>query len=198
MPSIGITGGIACGKSLVTKLLTEEMQVVPFNADQAVSHLLDYDPEVSKEIRMHFGTQSYDTSAKANRIFLRSLIINNPNQKKILEDILHPRLRKQWYPQAMKALKNPSTFFFAEIPLLYEKNLSPCFDYVIVVGASETTQINRLIHYRQLSKNTALQFLNLQIPLKKKITQANYLLWNDGSQEILKRQSLKIVSQLMS
>src|SRR3990167_3785939 len=121
MPSIGITGGIACGKSIVTNFLAQTMKTTPFNADQEIAFLLDHNPEVAKEIRAHFGNASYDNQSKANRAFLRSQIIADPKAKQTLEEILHPRLREKWHPQAMAALDNPHLLFLSEIPLLYEK-----------------------------------------------------------------------------
>ena len=127
MPSIGITGNIACGKTVATQLLAEVLKTTPFNADQEVALLLDHNPEVAKEIKEHFGKESYDSEGKVNRALLRSNITQDPQKKQTLEEILHPRLRKQWHPQATAALAHPNLLFLAEIPLLYEKELSRFF-----------------------------------------------------------------------
>ncbi|MFZ4116140.1 MAG: dephospho-CoA kinase [Chthoniobacterales bacterium] len=180
MPSIAITGGIATGKSVATKFLAEHLNVSAFDADLEVSHLLDYDPEVAQEMITTFGPAIYDGQKKANRVCLRAYLIENPHNKKKLEEILHPRLRRQWLPQAQQAKGKAQPLFLAELPLLYENSLEGYFDHVIVVAASEQIQWQRLVTQRQLSSKVASALLQLQWPLLEKVTRATQLIWNDG------------------
>lgn len=204
MPSIAITGGIACGKSLVmhffkTFCKQQKRSCSFFDADQEVACLLDHDPEVTQEIRTTFGAEIYNKpDGKADRAKLRSLILSSCKHKKELEKILHPRLQKIWYPQTAAAHVNPISFFIADIPLLFENNLASYFDYVIVVAASEKVQKDRLTQQRCLSSEAASALLQIQLPLSAKIAQATFVLWNDGSKENLEKQFLLLTNSLFS
>ncbi|KAB2643502.1 MAG: dephospho-CoA kinase [Verrucomicrobia bacterium] len=188
MPSIAITGGIATGKSIATQFLSKKLKTIAFDADQEVSHLLDHDPGVIEEIISKFGPTIYDGQKKANRVILRALLIEHPESKKKLEEILYPRLRAQWTPLALKAKGKTQPLFLAEIPLLYENNLIDYFDEVIVVAASEQTALQRLSSHKGLSTANALALIQLQSPLIEKIKRAPRVLWNDGSITILEEQ----------
>lgn len=197
MPSIAITGGIACGKSYTADFLANKLNITAFNSDQEISDLLNNDPVVALEIRNTFGNDVFDSPQKLNRAQLRSLIINSPQNKKALENILHSRIRKKWLPQAIAALKKNSSFFLAEIPLLYENNLASFFDYVIVVAASTNIQRKRLIEQRNLSYHTASSLIELQQRLSKKIEAADYIIWNDGEKNIMDQQ-LSLLASIFS
>ncbi len=203
MPSIAITGGIACGKSLVMSFLKtfcthKNLSFSFFDADKEVAMLLDHNPDVSRELCDLFGPQIYNASGKADRAQLRSLMLSAPQNKKKLEEILHPRLKKIWHPQTVTAQKESHFFFIADIPLLFENNLAEYFDHVIVVAASEQVQRDRLIQQRRLSLETARALLQLQLPLTEKIPHANFVLWNDGTKENLEKQFLLLTSSLFS
>jgi dephospho-CoA kinase len=188
MPSIAITGGIATGKSTATQFLSEKLNTVAFNADQKIAYLLDHDSEVIHEIITEFGPTIYDGQKKANRVTLRNYLIERPESKKKLESILHHRLRTQWRPRALEAIGKTQPLFLAEIPLLFENNLSNYFDQVIVLAASEKTAVQRLSIHKGLSNPTALALIQLQLPLLEKIKCADKVLWNDGSITILEEQ----------
>lgn len=182
MPSIAITGGIACGKSKAIEILRKDSSINFFSSDDEVSRLLETDSYVIQEIVSAFGPHVYDTEKKINRNYLRSCLTQDPKSKEILEAILHPRLRKSWLPQAKAAYQEPKITFFAEIPLLYEKNLASHFNKVLVIAASRATQIQRLINFRNLSYHSAVALLDLQLPLLEKIHRADFVIWNDGNE----------------
>lgn len=203
MPSIAVTGGIACGKSLVIKFLKtfckkQKISCTFFDADQEVSRLLDHNIEVATEIKNIFGNEIYNEQGKANRLLLRSLLLSSSDHKKQLENILHPRLKKIWHPQTIKAQANGHFFFIADIPLLFENNLASYFDHVIVVAASEEVQKHRLTKQRHLSPETASALLQLQLPLIDKIKRADIVLWNDGTKENLEKQFLILFNSFFS
>lgn len=194
MPSIAITGGIACGKSHAIDFLSKSLTVTSFNADKEISTLLEKNTEVAGAIKKTFGSHFYSQEGKPNKKLLRELILSSPQNKETLESILHPRLRKIWQPRALAALHQTDTFFLAEIPLLYENNLASFFDYVIVIASSESLQIKRLVEERNLPYQTASRLIQLQQPLIKKIERADYVLWNDGKKNSLDRQ-LSLLAQ---
>ncbi|MFI0347662.1 MAG: dephospho-CoA kinase [Chthoniobacterales bacterium] len=196
MPSIAITGGIACGKSYVIGKLATMLDVTPFDADAEVTQLFEHDREVVLELRSTFGNNLFDHQGKIVRAALRSLITHSSEHKKNLEAILHPRLRKKWMPLAAASFSQENSTFLAEIPLLYENNLAAFFNYIIVVASSEQTQLHRLTQERKLSRNSALSMLHLQQPLHEKIALADVVIWNDGGRKIVEQQMTLLINKV--
>src|SRR5437660_12636095 len=97
MAVIGITGGISTGKSTLCACLRE---IVPsakfFDADHAAHQLVDFDPEVKKEIRHEFGSAIFSADPELNREELRRIVSNDAAESRTLEQILHPRMRRRW------------------------------------------------------------------------------------------------------
>src|SRR6266481_3162353 len=97
MAVIGITGGISTGKSTLCACLRE---IVPnakfFDADHAARQLVDLDPEVETEIRREFGNAIFSADQGLNREKLRHIVFSNAAKRRALEQILHPRIRRQW------------------------------------------------------------------------------------------------------
>src|SRR6266702_3392347 len=145
MAVIGITGGISTGKSTLCGCLRE---IVPnakfFNADYAARALVNLDPEVKKEIRREFGNAIFSADQGLNREKLRHIVFTDAAKRRVLEQILHPRIRRQWSTEAETHCNSPD-FFFADIPLLYETGGETLCDRVVVVACSSKTQLARLL-----------------------------------------------------
>src|SRR3984893_5382577 len=120
MPVIGITGGISTGKTTFCKLLGEIIPAATFfDADQAARDLAENDPEVRELIGREFGSAIFSASGDLNRAQMRSIVFADAEKKRALEQILHPRIRRQWSLEAASR-RNSTAFFFADIPLLYD------------------------------------------------------------------------------
>src|SRR5438132_7621759 len=120
MPAIGITGGICTGKSTFRQCVREIRPAAKFfDADDAAHQLVDFDPQVKKEILAEFGAEVFSGKGDLNRKQLRAIIFHDAAKKSALEKILHPRIRRQWSVEAERHRNSPN-FFFADIPLLYE------------------------------------------------------------------------------
>src|SRR5438874_12854527 len=119
MPAIGITGGIASGKTAFCESLQD---IVPgakfFNADHAAHDLLEL-PEVKQEIRAEFGNGVFSRGGDLNREKVRAIILVDATKKRALEQILHPRIRRQWGAEA-EGDRNSTDFIFVDITVLYE------------------------------------------------------------------------------
>jgi dephospho-CoA kinase len=175
--------------NLLVSLMQEEgIAVVRFSADEANRTLLETDPEVRKLIRSSLGAHCYTSDGLPNRETISVRISANPEARNTLEGILHPRLERIWKPLAEAHRLPDQTFFIAEIPLLYEKGLSIFFDKVLVVGCSDSIRKERLLKSRSVSAAKADEWLALQQPQNEKISQADHLLWNDGTVDTLSRQ----------
>ncbi len=192
MPVIGITGGIATGKSAVLRLLSERLPAAEFfDADQSARELTDNDAEVQKEIAQTFGSEIY-SSGHLNRAALRAIIFGDPEKKRALEQILHPRIRRQW---AAESRRTSNQVFFADIPLLYETGGDSCCDRVVVVACSPRAQLQRLMARSSLNESAANEMISAQMPLAKKMTRADHVIWNNGPQSALAAQ-VDILAQI--
>jgi dephospho-CoA kinase len=188
MPSIGITGGISTGKSTFCECLREILPAAKFfNADQA-AHTLVQLPEVKQEIRAEFGAGVFSRNGDLNRDKLRAIIFNDATKKRALEQILHPRIRRQWSAEA-KRHRNSPDFFFADIPLLYETGGEALCDRVVVVVCSYKVQLARLTQRMSLKNTEAEEMIKSQMPLDDKIARADHVVWNDGSRAALMEQA---------
>src|SRR6266536_3471700 len=193
MPSIGITGGISTGKSTFVECLRELLPVATFfDADEA-AHALMTRPEVEKQIRCEFGAQVFSSAGDLNRTKLRAIVFADATKKRVLERILHPRIRRQWRAQA-KRHRNSPDFFFADIPLLYETGGETLFDRVVVVACSHQVQVARLAQRMSINDTEAEQMIRSQMPLDEKIARADHVVWNDGSRAALMEQARFLVA----
>ena len=193
MPAIGITGGISTGKSSFVRCLRELLPVATFfDADEAAHALLNR-PEVKKQIRREFGAQVFSTAGDLNRAKVRAIVFVDAKKKRALEQILHPRIRRQWRTEANRHRNSPR-FFFADIPLLYETDGDDICDRVVVVACSQKVQLARFRKRMALRSTEARQMINSQMPLAEKIRHADYVVWNNGDQASLMEQARLLVA----
>ena len=180
MPAIGITGGIATGKSAFCGELRRLLPLAEFfDADRAARDLTNQDAEVRALIAEAFGAGIYSGEGDLNRAGLRSIVFADPEKKQALEQILHPRIRRQWAVQAESRRKS-TELFFADIPLLYETGGETLCDRVVVVACSEAIQLQRLMSRSSLDETAARQIVAAQMPLAEKVRRADHVIWNNG------------------
>jgi dephospho-CoA kinase len=192
MPAIGITGGISTGKTSLVNCLRE---LVPearvFDADMAARELSDRDPEVRGAIEKEFGAV-YLRSGGLNREAVRAIVFADAGKKDALEQILHPRIRRQWSLEAERH-RNSAKLFFADIPLLYETGGETLCDRVVVVACSPSVQLERLRARMGLAESEAQRMIDAQMPLMEKVARADHVIWNNGGREELKEQARLLV-----
>lgn len=188
MPVIGITGGISTGKTTFSQCLRElAPDATFFDADQSARDLADQDSEVRRLIEEEFGTAVY-SSGHLNRGQIRTIVFADAEKKRALEQILHPRIRRQWSQQA-ESRRNSTDLFFADIPLLYETGGETLCDLVVVVACSHALQLQRLMTRSSLTQAAAEQIIAAQMPLVEKIARANHVIWNNGPRAVLTTQA---------
>jgi dephospho-CoA kinase len=193
MAVIGITGGISTGKSTFCECLREILPVAKFfNADQAAHDLVELDPDVQKELMAEFGEEIFSRDGQLKRERLRAIVFQNPAKKSALEQILHPRIRRQWSAKAEKHRHSPD-FFFADIPLLYETGGETLCDRVVVVACSPSIQLARLVLRKGVTRGAAEEMIKSQMPLEEKITRADHVVWNNGERSVLAEQARLLV-----
>jgi dephospho-CoA kinase len=193
MPAIGITGGISTGKSTFCDCLREILPAAKFFDADLAAHSLTELPEVKQEIRTEFDSGVFSPSGDLNRAKLRAIVFGDPTKRRALEQILHPRIRRQWMAQAEKHRNSPD-FFFADIPLLYETGGETLCERVVVVACSLKVQLDRLAKRKILEGSEAEQMINSQMVLKEKIKRADHVVWNNGDRWTLVEQTKSLAA----
>ena len=180
---IGITGGIASGKSTVTEFLRQKgFQVV--DADAVVHQLQKPGGRLYQVLVEHFGEKILLENGELNRTLLASLIFSNPEEQEWSK-----RTQGEIIREELAALRNQfaqtESLFFMDIPLLFEQNYASWFDETWLVYVNRDVQLERLMRRDQISKEAAESRLNSQWPLERKISLASHSLDNNGNQEQL-------------
>jgi dephospho-CoA kinase len=189
MPAIGITGGISTGKTSFVKSLRQLLpEAVFFDADISARELSDSDPEVRGLIEKEFGPDVYLGGEGLNREKVRAIVFGDAGKKRALEQILHPRIRRQWSLEAERH-RNSAKLFFADIPLLYETGGETLCERVVVVACSARVQLERLKARMGVDEAEAQQMIDAQMPLMDKVARADHVVWNDGGRDELKEQA---------
>jgi len=196
VPSLGITGGIATGKSSFTRSLLRCLPATLFDADRCAHELLSADAEVRHAVRAEFGAQSYGAEGNPNRAYLRDLVFSNAGRRKQLEAILHPVIRSRWMALASEANAG-NAWLFVDIPLLFESGVESRFDHIAVVACPPNSQLRRLIDVRGLTSDLAEMMISTQIDLRTKMSKADHLIWNDSSLSCLDQQAALLAGWLL-
>jgi dephospho-CoA kinase len=193
VPAIGITGGIATGKSSFVNCLRELLPAAHFfDADEMARDLTRNDATVLMEIRREFGEAIFDAKGQLNRSALRAIVFAAPLKRRALEQILHPRIREHWAGEAEK-YRRSTELFFADIPLLYETSGEKLCDRVVVVACSGEIQVERLMKRTKMDRAAATAILSAQMPLDEKIRRADHVVWNNGPKRVLVEQARLLV-----
>jgi dephospho-CoA kinase len=188
VPALGITGGVATGKSTFAAALLRHLPGDLFDADQCSRDLLANDAGIREAVRKSFGPEAFDREGRPDRAWLRQLVFANSSKRLQLEQILHPAIRHQWAIRARDAAR-ADRWFFVDIPLLFETHAEAHLTAVVVVGCPAATQRARLIGQRHLSADIADKIIASQLDLETKTKKADHLIWNDSTNSCLDRQA---------
>ncbi|WOO42980.1 dephospho-CoA kinase [Rubellicoccus peritrichatus] len=188
---IGLTGGIGCGKSTVGRLL-EDAGFCRSDSDEIVRDLLRSDEGVVSEVIGHFGEGICADGGGIDRSKLAKIVFNDDSTLKWLESLLHPRVGEIWRARLATQAKQNSV---VEIPLLFEKNLENAFDFVVCVFCTREQQLTRLAS-KGINRQMALARISNQLPLNVKTARADISIFNNGSLDFLKRQTVKLLDVL--
>lgn len=183
MTVVAITGGIGAGKSTVAQYFSE-LGAVVVDADHLARIAIERGSEGFDEVVATFG-QEILSNGDIDRKALAAIIFNNPELKRKLESIIHPRVQ-QLFAQAV-AQSDPSVPLIYEIPLLVETNAAEKFDYVITVEADEELRISRLLARGMFISDIKARLAN-QAPSSARTEIADVVITNDGDDDQLLRQ----------
>ena len=180
---IGITGGIASGKSTVTNFLRQKgFQVV--DADALVHQLQKPGGRLFKALVQHFGQEIILENGALNRPLLASLIFSNTEEREWSKRTQGEIIREE-LATLRDQLAQTESIFFMDIPLLFEQDYSAWFDETWLVYVEPDVQMERLMKRDQLSKDLAISRLSAQWPLEEKKGLASQVIDNNGSQDQL-------------
>lgn len=188
---IGITGSIACGKSLVSNYLQEKGYTI-IDADK-IGHMALENDEVKKQLVNKFG-KSILKDNEVNRVTLGKLVFENNENLKELNNIIHPQIRKNISEQ-IQVHKNEK-LVFVDVPLLFEAKFDDLVEKIIVISLDEKIQLERLMNRNSLSKEEALQRIKSQIPVREKEKLGDYVVDNSFTQENAYNQVDRILEKL--
>ncbi len=191
---IGITGGIASGKSTVTEFLRQKgFQVV--DADAVVHQLQKPGGRLYQVLVEHFGEKILLENGELNRPLLGSLIFSNPEEQE-WSKITQGEIIREELAALRNHLAQTEALFFMDIPLLFEQNYASWFDETWLVYVNRDVQLERLMKRDQISKEAAESRLNSQWPLERKISLASHSLDNNGNQEQLIAQVVQLLEEM--
>jgi dephospho-CoA kinase len=191
---LGVTGGIATGKSTVSRMLAESTDFVVFDADACVHDLLAGDEQVRASVARLFGLPQPEPGQPVDRGALREIVFSDPAKRRSLEEILHPAVRRHWH-SLLEDCRGQNRNFLADIPLLFETGAEIFFDATLVVAASRATQQSRLAA-RGVNPALVEAMLASQWPIGQKVGAAGFVIWNDGSLAALRRQVSLLLENL--
>ena len=181
---IGLTGGIACGKSTLAEGLRARGWHV-IDTDQIAHRVLAPGQETWKNVIDAFGPSILQRDQSIDRKVLGRLVFADPQQRAKLNEITHPAIRSLWQREREeRARTHPIQSLAVMIPLLFECALEPAFSAVWCVGASRRVQVSRLMA-RGLSVEEAEQRLNSQWPVADKMAKAQLAVWGEGAPAML-------------
>jgi dephospho-CoA kinase len=193
---VGITGGPACGKSAVTRLLKLRGAIV-FSADEAARAVLSTGGAIYSALVQAFGTGILSKGGELDRTALGRLVFSDAEARERLNRITHPAILRLLRSQLIGASKDfpAGAVIAAEVPLLFETNIAGWFERIVVVAASEATQIARLKARSGLNEAEARDVLKSQWPIQEKVRLADDVVWNEGSEDDLDTAVAKLWDQ---
>jgi dephospho-CoA kinase len=193
---VGLTGGVASGKTVVSQVLREEGAYI-IDADQIAKELVQPHQPAWNEIVKVFGEEILQEDGTIHRKKLADKVFADLKQRELLNQILHPRIREEMDRRTKEiGQKDPEAIVVIDAPLLVERGEHHEIDKLIVVTSTQTQQIKRLKDRDGISPEEALRMLSSQMPLEKKVEQADFVIQNEGSLEETKKRAKEIFGEL--
>ncbi|CAC7428783.1 TPA: dephospho-CoA kinase [Staphylococcus aureus] len=190
---IGLTGGIASGKSTVSELLSVfGFKVV--DADKAAREAVKKGSKGLAQVREVFGDEAIDENGEMNRRYMGDLVFNHPEKRLELNAIIHPIVRDIMEEEKQEYLKQGYNVIM-DIPLLFENELENTVDEVWVVYTSESIQMDRLMQRNNLSLEDAKAHVYSQISIDKKSRMADHVIDNLGDKLELKQNLERLLEE---
>ena len=191
---IGLTGGIASGKSTVAAML-RDFHIPIIDADIIAREVVEPGKEAYKGIIDAFGQEILQTNGEIDRQKLGSIVFHNEEKRLLLNRIVHPAIRMEMNRQKDMYIEQGEKAIVLDIPLLFESKLTSLVHKVLLVYVDEEVQLHRLMQRNHLTAEEARARIVSQMPLRKKITLADEVINNNGTIEHTKTQLVSILEK---
>lgn len=191
---VGITGGIGSGKSAVTDHL-ETLGITVVDADKVARVVVEPGTPGLAAIAEHFGEDILLADGRLDRAALRKIVFDNPDERKVLEGITHPRIRDEISRQLSEA---NSPYVVLSSPLLLESGQNTFANYVVVVDVPEEVQLTRTMARDSNGEALVKQIMAAQLDRKTRLSRADTSIMNDGSLDALYERVKKLHEDLLA
>lgn len=192
---VGLTGGIASGKSTVSRLLAEQGAVV-IDADQLAREVVARGTPGLAAVVAEFGDAMLTPDGELDRPAMGALVFGDEDARKRLEAIVHPLVHQR--VAELEADAAPGDLVVHDIPLLAEGGRADQFDAVIVVHAPEDVQIERMVRDRGWTEEDARARIAAQIDAESRLAIATHVIDNTGTHDDLRRRVAEVTAELVS
>lgn len=182
---IGLTGGIGTGKTTVSNYLAHRYQLPVLDADIYAREAVQINSPVLSKIFERYGSGVQLPDGSLNRKSLGSIVFSDPDERKWLEQQIHPYVRSR-FESEVSSVVDPRVVLV--VPLLFEANMTDLVTEIWVVSCSPEQQLRRMMERDRLSLEEAQVRLNSQLPLEEKIARADVILDNSSTPEALLKQ----------
>lgn len=179
---IGLTGGIATGKSTVSSMIAD-FKIPVIDADQIAREVVEIGKKSYHELIRVFGPQILQSNQMIDRKKLGEIIFTDQTKREQLNNIIHPAIRKEMQRKKDYYVNLSVKSVVLDIPLLFESELEEFVDKIIVVYVDESIQLKRLMKRDHLSKKDALKRIDSQMPTSEKIKLADVVIDNSQTRE---------------
>lgn len=194
---VGLTGGIATGKSTVSGFLRLH-NITIIDADVLAREVVEPGTRGLRKIVAEFGQDVLNSDGTLNRAKLGDIIFNNPAQREKLNSIIHPAVRRAMFWGVLRSWFRGDSVCVLDVPLLIEVGLWKWMGWVIVVHCSEQVQLRRLMNRDGSTEESAKARLRAQMPISDKVQYADYVLDNSGTMKDLELQMEELIKRMKS
>jgi dephospho-CoA kinase len=187
MLNVGLTGGIACGKSTVARLLVEKgARLIDF--DELARRVVEPDQPAWRQIVHTFGSEILNPDRTINRTKLGDIVFRDKGKRAKLNSIVHPAVFAAWCSRTQEIKEtDPDAIILSDVPLLIEEGMQSVFDLLMLIYVSEEEQMDRLMKRNGLDREEAQQRLKSQMPIDDKLPFAQMVIRNQGTLEETRR-----------
>ncbi len=196
-PVVGLTGGIACGKTTVAKMFGD-LGIPVIDADQLARDVVEPGTPGLEQIVRELGNGVLDGSGRLDRKKVGDLVFGDEAARETLNAITHPLIGAAGAKHMMAHQDNPAPYLLYEAALLVETSSYKAFSALIVVSAEESLQRLRLIARDGFTVAEAEARIASQLPLARKIAVADHVVTNDGNLEAMRRQVAEVHKRLVA
>ena len=197
LPVIGLTGGIGTGKSTAASYF-EELGAKIIDADKVGKHLVDADENVRQEIKTAFGDKYFDKDGNLKRKELGDLVFSDQNSLQKLNNILHPlMIRNIEHEVSCSLYLTEYRMIIVDAAIIFETNQEKKFDFIVTVSSILNKCRDRIVNRDGITDENFNKRVNSQLDLKIKEQNSDYIIYNNGTPDELKKEVRKVFESIL-